>query len=890
MKWTGLNELREMYLRFFESKQHLRLPSFPLVPRGDKSLLLINSGMAPMKKWFLGEEEPPSHRVCTCQKCIRTPDIESVGITARHGTFFEMLGNFSFQDYFKSEAIDWAWEFFTSPEWLQIPADKLYITVYQDDDEAYELWTKKIGVKPDHMARLGKADNFWEHGSGPCGPCSEIHFDRGEEYGCGKPTCGVGCDCDRFMEVWNLVFSEFDSDGQGHYEKLAKPNIDTGMGLERLACVMQGAANLFETDTVQNILHHVEKISGKTYGASKATDISIRVVTDHIRSTVFMVSDGILPSNEGRGYVLRRLLRRAARHGRMLGVTRPFLAEVAQTVIEQNKTAYPELAEHASYIQKTISAEEERFSRTIDQGLNRLNDLLSAISDGAKAGREKILSGIEAFRLNDTFGFPLDLTREIAEEFGIKVDIDNFKKEMQKQREKARKDRMSRDISGWQADLFSGVNAPETNFTGYDKLVSEAQVVALSDGEELLEAIATDDDAKENVLVILNNTPFYAESGGQVADTGTITGNGARLLVRSVKKTTKGFFVHTCTLQSGTVHVGDTLLAEVNIPRRQAIMRNHTSVHLLQRALREVLGEHIHQAGSYVDEYGARFDFTHFSAVSPEELRQVEMLVNRKILEALPVTVRALPIEEAKKMGAMALFGEKYGDVVRVVDASGWSVEFCGGTHVGNTSQLGCFKITAESSVAAGVRRIESTTALGVLKLLDEKDALLHETATAAKVSNVVELPARIAQMMGEMREMERELAHLQDEAANEQAKDLFKKSIDVEGVPVFAAFLPQAGADTLRKMCDRVREEQPGAVAALFGEADGKVTLAVCCGKDAVARGLKAGALVKEIAAVAGGNGGGKPDFAMAGIRDKSKVDAAVAIVPEIVGKMLVQ
>ncbi len=598
MEWTGLNELREKFLTFFESKQHLRLPSFPLVPAaGDKSLLLINSGMAPMKKWFLGTEEPPSHRVTTCQKCIRTPDIESVGITARHGTFFEMLGNFSFQNYFKNEAIAWAWEFFTAKEWLNIDPSLLYITVYENDDEAYDIWTKTIGVKESNMARLGKKDNFWEHGSGPCGPCSEIHFDRGEQYGCDNPNCGPGCECDRFMEVWNLVFTEFDSDGNGNYTKLAAPNIDTGMGLERLACVMQGAANLFETDTVQSILNHVERLSGKKYGEDNHTDISIRVITDHIRSTVFMVSDGILPSNEGRGYVLRRLLRRAARHGRMLGITRPFLTEVCETVIVQNEKAYPELRENENFIKKTIAAEEERFSRTIDQGLSRLNDLLDTIAKAATQGKEKILFGVEAFRLNDTFGFPLDLTREIAEEAGIKVDIEMFKKELQKQREKAKQDRLSKDISGWEGDMFAQLDAPATNFAGYEKLVCEATVVALADEEELVEAVAIDENTKEGILVILNETPFYAEGGGQVADTGHLTGNGARLEVKAVNKTGKGYYVHYCNLLSGVVQVGDRLLAEVDQERRHSIMRNHTSVHLLQRALREVLGEHVHQAG-----------------------------------------------------------------------------------------------------------------------------------------------------------------------------------------------------------------------------------------------------------------------------------------------------
>ena len=618
MEWTGLNELREKYLSFFESKGHLRLDSFPLVPNNDNSLLLINSGMAPMKKWFLGQEEPPRHRVTTCQKCIRTPDIERVGITARHGTFFEMLGNFSFQDYFKREATAWAWEFLTKV--LEIPAELLYVSVYEDDDEAYDIWTKEVGIDPSHMVRFGKEDNFWEHGSGPCGPCSEIYFDRGPEHGCGKPDCKVGCDCDRYMEVWNLVFSQFDSDGKGTYTRLERPNIDTGMGLERLACVMQGVGNLFEVDTVHNILNHVERITGKTYGRDHATDVSIRVITDHIRSTVFMVSDGILPSNEGRGYVLRRLLRRAARHGRMLGVTRPFLAELCDTVIRENGGAYPELVEHADYIKKTISAEEQRYSRTIDQGLNILSNLIDNIEKAAAEGKRRVLAGIDAFKLNDTFGFPLDLTKEIAAENGIEVDEDSFRTEMQKQREKARKDRQSRDISGWTADLFGALDASATEFLGYGTLEAEAKIVALSDGDELTDAVSTDDGAKEGVLVVLDRTPFYAESGGQVADTGVIaTAGGAHLAVTACKKTPKGYYVHTCTLLDGVVQAGDKVIASVERDRRHAIMRNHTGAHLLQKALREVLGAHVHQAGSYEDDERVRFDFTHFNAVTPQE-------------------------------------------------------------------------------------------------------------------------------------------------------------------------------------------------------------------------------------------------------------------------------
>ena len=756
MQWTGLNELREKYLSFFESKGHLRLGSFPLVPKDDNSLLLINSGMAPMKKWFLGQEEPPRHRVTTCQKCIRTPDIERVGITARHGTYFEMLGNFSFQDYFKREATAWAWEFLTKV--LEIPADLLYISVYEEDDEAWDIWVNEVGIDPSHMVRFGKEDNFWEHGSGPCGPCSEIYFDRGPEHGCGKPDCKVGCDCDRYMEVWNLVFSQFDSDGKGNYTRLEKPNIDTGMGLERLACVMQGVGNLFEVDTVQAILHHVERISGKTYGQDEKTDISIRVITDHIRSTTFMVSDGILPSNEGRGYVLRRLLRRAARHGRMLGINRPFLTELVDTVIHENKAGYPELEEHADYIKKVISTEEERFYKTIDQGMAILSGLIDSIEKAALEGKKKILSGLDAFKLNDTFGFPLDLTKEIAAEAGILVDEENFRIEMKKQKEKARKDRLSRDISGWAADIFGELDAAPTTFTGYDTLTEEATVLALSDEEGLKDAVSTDDGAKEGILVVLDHTPFYAEMGGQVADQGTLTSGDTSLKVLDVKKTPKGYFVHTCVLESGMIQVGQTVTAAVNKGRRRAIARNHTSAHLLQQALRDVLGNHVHQAGSYEDDERVRFDFTHFSAMTPEEIALVEHIVNQKIFAAMDVTVRNLPLAEAKKRGAMALFGEKYGEIVRVVDIEGYSTEFCGGTHVKNTAQLGCFKILSESSVAAGVRRIEGTTGMGVLRLLDERTEMLHQVADALKVNNVHDLPLRAVTIAGELKSTQREL------------------------------------------------------------------------------------------------------------------------------------
>ena len=878
MQWTGLNELREKYLHYFEGKGHLRLGSFPLVPKDDPSLLLINSGMAPMKKWFLGQEEPPRHRVTTCQKCIRTPDIERVGITARHGCFFEMLGNFSFQDYFKKEVIPWAWEFLTKE--LEIPADRLYISVYQDDDEAYDIWTKSVGIPEDHMVRLGKEDNFWEHGSGPCGPCSEIYFDRGLKYGCGKPTCGVGCDCDRFMEIWNLVFSQYDSDGKGTYALLPKPNIDTGMGLERLAVVMQDVDNLFEVDTVAAVLHHVERISGKQYGANEKDDISIRVITDHIRATVFMASDGILPSNEGRGYVMRRLLRRAARHGRMLGIDHPFLTDLVDTVIISSEVGYPELREHESYIKKVIGTEEERFYKTIDSGMNILNGMIQHLHETNK----KILSGLDVFKLNDTFGFPIDLTKEIAAEAGLGIDEAAFHVEMTRQRERARAERLAKDISGWSEDLFGELNAEPTKFDGYDVLKETAKVLALSDGEELNDAVSTDYEERENVLVVLDRTPFYAEMGGQVADHGYLTSGTANLKVNQVKKTPKGFYVHTCTLLDGTIRVGDTVTAAVDEQRRASICRNHTATHLMQKALREVLGEHVHQAGSYQDDKITRFDFTHFNAVTPEELVEVEKRVNEKIFAALPVTIQNLPIEEAKKMGAMALFGEKYGKVVRVVDAGGWSVEFCGGTHVKNTAQIGCFKILSEASVAAGIRRIEATTGYGVLNLLDDRTAELANTAVALKANNMKDVAARAQAVTAELKEANKQLEIAKAKLASSQIDGLFQNAVEVDGVRIVTVYLNGTTPDTLRSMMDKLRDKEPNAVGALIGTDGGKTTLAVGVGKNALARGLKAGALVKQIAAIAGGNGGGKPDFAMAGIRDTSKIDDALNAVPEIV------
>ena len=885
MQWTGLNELREKYLSFFESKGHLRLDSFPLVPKNDPSLLLINSGMAPMKKWFLAQEEPPRHRVTTCQKCIRTPDIERVGITARHGTFFEMLGNFSFQDYFKDEVIPWAWEFLTSDEWMAIPKDRLHISVYEEDDEAYDIWTKKVGIAPDHMVRLGKEDNFWEHGSGPCGPCSEIYFDRGPEYGCGKPTCGVGCDCDRYMEIWNLVFSQFDADGKGHSERLARPNIDTGMGLERLACVMQNVGNLFEVDTVQSVLHHVEHIAGKTYKQDPKTDISIRVITDHIRSCTFMVSDGILPSNEGRGYVLRRLLRRAARHGRMLGIDHPFLVDLVETVIQSSESAYPELREHDAYIKKVIGTEEANFARTIDAGMNILNNMI----DRLEKAHQKLLSGMDAFKLNDTFGFPLDLTKEIAAEQGLEIDEDGFHAEMKKQKERARAERLKKNISGWSEDLFGALEAEPTVFTGYDTLTDKGTVVALSDEETLTDAIATDEEAKDGVLVVLDQTPFYAEMGGQAADHGVLNGAECSLRVLDVKKTPKGYYVHTCVLESGIVKVGDVLTAQVDKGYRMAIARNHTATHLLQAALREVLGDHVHQAGSYQDASITHFDFTHFSAVTPEELARVQKIVNDKIFDSMNVTVQEMPVEEAKKLGAMALFGEKYGKVVRVVDIEGWSTEFCGGTHVKNTAQIGGFKIVSESSVAAGIRRIEAVTGRNLLIRANLQEAMLHDVANTLKANNVAALPARAEAVMAENKAMSRELEEMKARIAASKVDSLFDNAEEADGVKIASAYFTGTTGDTLRGMCDSIRDKAVNpVVAVLVGKAEDKITMAVTVNKLAQEKGLKAGVLVKELSAIAGGKGGGKPDFAMAGLKDETKIDEALASVSAIVKKAL--
>lgn len=877
MQWTGLNDLREKFLSFFESKGHMRLPSFPLIPQGDKSLLLINSGMAPMKKYFTGEITPPKKRVTTCQKCIRTPDIERVGITARHGTYFEMLGNFSFGDYFKQQATAWAWEFFTKV--LEMPEELLYCSIYEEDDEAFEIWTKEIGVEPSHIVRLGKEDNFWEHGTGPCGPCSEIYFDRGEKYGCGSPSCGVGCECDRYVEVWNLVFTQFDSDGKGNYSPLEHPNIDTGMGLERLACVMQGVDNLFLVDTLQNIMKHVSKISGVSYGSSEKTDISLRVITDHIRSTTFMLGDGVMPSNEGRGYVLRRLLRRAARHGKLLGIDKPFLSQVAATVIEENAAAYPELKEKAQAIQKLITFEEESFYKTIDQGLALLNNFI-------ENAQGNLFSGDNAFKLNDTYGFPLDLTKEILQEKGMEVDEDRFKALLLQQRERARGARKNAGADAWKGDanLLEGI-AP-TEFTGYTSLKQEAKIMAIvRNGERVSRA-----EAGDEVSIILDKSSFYAEGGGQVGDSGIIEGAGFSADVSQTVKDPRGIYIHTAVVEAGTLTEGENARAEVNIVRRRAIMRNHTAAHLLQAALRKVLGEHVEQAGQLVDENRLRFDFTHFSALTPVEIATVETLVNAEIMASKTVECREMPIEEAKKLGATALFGEKYGDTVRVVSAGDFSREFCGGTHMDSTAKLGLFKITGESSAAAGVRRIEAVTGLGVLKLLGEANSLLQEAAVALKTNKPADLPARAAQLNAELKEKDKELESLNAKIAAQSLAGMFENAIDVEGVQVLAAMISGADTNRLRTMCDRAKDMAGDRtiVVVLAGTVGDKASIAAMCSANAQALGLKAGNIVKAVAQVTGGNGGGKPDFAMAGAKDLSKLDDAIRAVPEIVAEQI--
>lgn len=878
MEWTGLNELREKYLSFFESKGHLRLPSFSLVPQGDKSLLLINAGMAPLKKYFTGELTPPRTRVTTCQKCIRTPDIERVGITARHGTFFEMLGNFSFGDYFKHEATAWAWEFCTKV--LEMPADKIYISVYQDDDEAYDIWTKELGVSPDHMVRLGKEDNFWEHGAGPCGPCSELYFDRGEKYGCGSPTCGVGCDCDRYVEFWNLVFTQFDNDGNNNYSRLKSCNIDTGMGLERLACIMQGVDNLFEVDTVQNIMKHIMQIAGVKYHEDEKKDVSLRVITDHIRSTTFMIGDGVMPSNEGRGYVLRRLLRRAARHGRLLGIDGTFLYKVCETVIKENATAYPNLVEKHDLIVKVIKAEEESFNKTIDTGLNLLENII-AQSDS------KVLSGADAFKLQDTFGFPIDLTKELLEERGMSVDIDEYDRLYAQSRAAARAARKDAGAQAWKDSNISFKDVGATEFVGYTDYSCDAEIKAIVTNGERDEFATADSE----VVVVLDKTPFYGESGGQAGDTGVIKTDNATLEVTATGKTPDGVVLHIARFISGdSIALGDKVHAQIDVEKREATRRNHTAAHLLQAALRKHLGSHVEQAGQLVNSEEMRFDFTHFSALSGDELKAIEREVNEVILNGIPVETREMPIEEAKKLGAMALFGEKYGDVVRVVSAGDFSVELCGGTHADNTAKLGLFKIVSESSVAAGIRRITAVTGFGVLKHIENDERIMQSAAAAMKLGNVAELDKRAATLAAEVKAKDRELAELRSEISALKAGSLMDSARQVGGVRLITAEVEVSNPGELRSMCDTARDNGADIVAVFAGvnKEKGTLNFACACGADAIKLGAHAGNIVRETAKIAGGSGGGKPDSAMAGAKDASKADEALAAVDSIVSAML--
>ena len=876
MKWTSLNDLREAFLSFFESKGHLRLKSFSLIPVNDRSLLLINSGMAPMKKYFTGEEEPPRHRVCTCQKCIRTGDIENVGITARHGTFFEMLGNFSFGDYFKNEAIAWSWEFLTKT--LEIPAELLYPSVYEKDDEAYSIWRDKIGVSEDHIVRLGKADNFWEHGSGPCGPCSEIYFDRGLKYGCGKPDCGPGCECDRFIEIWNNVFSQFNNDGEGNYTELATKNIDTGMGLERLACVMQGVDNLFEVDTIRSVLDTVCRLADYTYDTDAKKDISVRVITDHIRSASFMICDGVSPSNEGRGYVLRRLLRRAARHGRLLGISGAFLGDLCDVVVEQSGGAYPELVQKKDYIKKIISMEEERFDATIDAGLSILSGF---IADCAKDGK-KVLCGEDVFKLYDTFGFPPDLTAEIAAENGLETDSVRFKELMDEQKQRARAARA--DLSSWEG-AKKGVLADiaKTEFTGYGNTESEGCVLALLGDEGKVAAAGEGDE----ISVILDKTPFYGEGGGQVGDVGYIRSAGAELEVTDTKKE-DGVYIHICTVRSGDIHEGDSVTASVCPNVRAATERNHSAAHLLQGALRKVLGSHVEQQGSYVDRNEVRFDFSHFAALTAEELSAVETEVNRAILEGVPVVTVETDVESARAAGAMALFGEKYGKTVRMVKMGGYSTELCGGTHVDNTAKIGLFRIVSESSVAAGVRRICGVTGLGVLTLLDKKEKLISDTAKALKAGNPADAPARAAQLGTEVSALKKEIEALNSKIAGSQLDSLLASGESVGTLKLCTADLGNAGVEAARALGDKLRDKDSSAVAVLAIHDGSKLNFIACCGADAVKAGAHAGRIVGAVAAVCGGKGGGRPDSAMSGGSDVSKVPEALKAAKDILSSML--
>ena len=878
MKPYGLNELREMFLRFFETKGHLRLPSFSLIPQDDASLLLINSGMAPMKPYFKGDKEPPRHRVCTCQKCIRTGDIENIGKTARHGTYFEMLGNFSFGDYFKHEAIAWSWEFLTSPDWVGLDPERLYPSVYEKDDEAFNIWRDEIGIPESRITRLGKDDNFWEHGSGACGPCSEIYFDRGEAYGCGKPDCAPGCDCDRYMEVWNNVFSQFDNDGNGNYSDLVQKNIDTGMGLERLAVVCQGVDSLFDVDTVMNITHKVSEITGAHYGDSHQTDVSLRVITDHIRASVMMISDGILPSNEGRGYVLRRLLRRAARHGKLLGVNEPFLYQVVDMVVHENECQYPELREKQAYITRVIRNEEENFAKTIDAGMHIFSDLLAE----HQAKGERVFSGADAFKLYDTYGFPIDLTREMVQEQDMTVDEDAFQELMEQQRVRARKAREALGDLAW-AGVDLGLDTTPTKFTGYDHTVDQGTILAIvCDGEVCSEI----DEGKQGVLV-LDCTPFYAEMGGQVADHGVIETDGALFQVTDVQKDKAGKFLHHGVMHSGRLQVEQTVTARIDTDRRKAIMRAHSATHLLQAALREVLGDHVHQAGSLVEPDRLRFDLTHFSAITPEELERVNEIVGDWILDGMDVTVSEMSMAQAKASGATALFSEKYGDLVRVVNMGGKSVELCGGTHVDNTAKIGPFRITGESSVASGVRRVEAITGKAYLREMETVNRRMYAAAEVLH-AKPADLIAKAKGFTAELKEARQNVERMKEKILHSDVDRFLYASKNIGGIKVITTTRTDLEAGDLRKLGDFLRDKDPDTVAVLATATESKVTFVAVCGKNAVARGIRAGDLVRAVSAVTGGKGGGKPDSAMGGGSEVLKIDDALAIVDDFVAEKL--
>ena len=878
MQKYGVNELRRMFLEFFESKDHLALKSFSLVPHNDKSLLLINSGMEPMKPYFTGQEIPPRRRVTTCQKCIRTGDIENVGKTARHGTFFEMLGNFSFGDYFKTEAIHWTWEFLT--EVVGLDPERLYPSVYENDDEAWEIWNKEIGVPAERIFRFGKEDNFWEHGSGPCGPCSEVYYDRGEKYGCGKPGCTVGCECDRYMEIWNDVFSQFNNDGHGNYSDLAQKNIDTGMGLERLACVVQDVDSMFDIDTMKALRDHVCAMSGKHYGIDHETDVSLRVVTDHIRSVTFMISDGIMPSNSGRGYVLRRLLRRACRHGRLLGIEGAFLVELAQTVIDGSKDGYPELEEKKDFIFNVIAKEEAQFNKTIDQGLSILADMEKEM----KKNGETVLSGENAFKLYDTYGFPIDLTSEILEEKGLTYDKEGFEKAQKEQRAKSEGTFGTHSYTGKDATVYDELDAElATEFVGYENLVCDAKVTALTSEEEIVDALSDG----EKGTIIVDKTTFYGTMGGQEGDIGTIKTADGEFVVENTIHLAGTKIGHVGYVSHGMIKVGDTVSMEVDKENRNLSARNHSATHLLQAALRQVLGTHVEQAGSYVDAERLRFDFTHFSALSKEELKQVENIVNEKIAECIPVVAKNMPIEEARKTGAAALFGEKYGDVVRVVSMGDFSVEFCGGTHVSNTGVISALKIISETGVAAGVRRIEALTSKGLLKYYDDMEKKLQEAAALVKATPN-QLSDKIRHLQAENKDLHSELESVKSKMAKEAMGDVSDQVTEVKGVKLIAAKVDDVDMNGLRDLGDQLKEKLGEGVIVLASAAGGKVSLVAMATDEAVKKGAHAGNLIKGIAGLVGGGGGGRPNMAQAGGKNPDGIDAAIAKVSEVLESQL--